>query len=616
MITLRRSLASLVMVSLATMSGAQQGCSFTTNTTSVQCTSESECLSLGPEFVNTTCDAATKTCKKVESPVECNLSADCSVKAPGSVCRRNKCVKVLTDECTTIRGRPDFLSDDNTLIIGAITPFEAGTELGDAIERGADMAQREIAPDSTATGIPVKGGKTKPVVIVSCREFNADGIAGLRRGAEHLVNDLQVPVVLGPIDPTNAQIVATTVTIPNKVLTITTAVSSSLDSLNPPGQPPLLLRTNWSDREALLTLQPFLQKWLVPRLIADGAMVTGEDLRVGIIAEGDYKGLEGGRVITNNLTWNLKTPAEGGDGTPANCAWNQTKKTPSACYNVDFGSLIDTLGNPTPEGKIANAIAPLLRKDGQPPPHVILHSYAVFGIPRILFPLEETWEEQYDPDSFPDGRPEKRPYHIGLFPPFNTFTPLWTFMDVESRKSGRHTGYIAPQKRLFALDVHPDAYLDVNTITDFQARFIALFPEFRGSDTPSDSLIRQFYDSVYLAVYATAALGDKPLTGANLAEAIQTRLVKAGEKIPVGAGDLQRGFAALSQGLNIDLQGISGNLDFTPRGSMEYSVEMMCPDRTGNGVPTNTKPSGLYFDVATQRLVGEQEPQKNCPFLQ
>src|SRR5690606_10985513 len=144
-------------------------------------------------------------------------------------------------------------------------------------------------------------------------------------------------------DPTNAQLVAASVTIPNKVLNITTAMTSNLEALNPAGSPPLLLRTNWSDRDALLTLAPFLDKWLVPRLKAEGMLgpdPTQPDgkLRVAILAEGDYKGLEGQRVLTDKLTWNL-----GADGARLTCGQN-AQLDPIACTTSDFGSLIDTLG--------------------------------------------------------------------------------------------------------------------------------------------------------------------------------------------------------------------------------------------------------------------------------
>src|SRR4051812_2374028 len=92
----RRSLTAAVVFAIVAIGGAQ-GCSVVTNETAVQCTSEKECLDLGPEFANTTCDAVTKTCKKVEAPVECNTNAECGQKAPNSICRKrdHKCVQVL-----------------------------------------------------------------------------------------------------------------------------------------------------------------------------------------------------------------------------------------------------------------------------------------------------------------------------------------------------------------------------------------------------------------------------------------------------------------------------------------------------------------------------------------
>lgn len=602
----RSTIAAAALAGLAAIAFSQGGCSFVTNETAIQCTSERECLSLGPAFANTTCDVETKTCKKLPSPVECVKNVDCGADA---LCRDTRCVQVGSKECPieAVRGR-QFLADDNALVVGTLTPFESGNELGDAIEKGAYFAQQEISPTSTGTGIATAGGGTRPLVLVSCKEFNNDGLQGLRAAAEHLVKDLKVPVVIGPTDPSNAEIVARNVTLPNQVLNIATgAITSSLDALNPAGQAPLLWRVNFSDTNLVKTLTPFMNQWLRPRLEADGMIAPGQDIRVAIIAEGDYKGLELARVVRENFAWN-GTPT-----TPLLCA----QQAAGACTSLDFGSLNDVVGNPTPDGKISAVLGPVfLRKDLDAPPHVVLHSYAVFGIPRIIFPIEGGWEANYNAGTgYPNGRDDKRPYHIGLFPPFNTFTPLFGFMDLQSQ-TPHPPGYIDTAKRFFAFYAHQEDYLSENAgvkIDEFARLYKEKFPEFT-SDTPKDVLVRLIYDAVYMTVYATAALGDLPATGPNIASKLPRLL--SGTPYLTGTADQKAIYTAMTSGQSVNLQGLSGSLDLDQvTGGTHYDVEVSCTGKKADGSATNFVPSGFYFNGEQGRLVGLDSPQKTCPWL-
>jgi hypothetical protein len=64
-IDIRHTLFSAAISTLLLPVILAPGCSFVTNETAIQCTSEAECLALGPAFAGTTCDKATKSCKKV-----------------------------------------------------------------------------------------------------------------------------------------------------------------------------------------------------------------------------------------------------------------------------------------------------------------------------------------------------------------------------------------------------------------------------------------------------------------------------------------------------------------------------------------------------------------------
>ena len=51
-------------------------------------------------------------------------------------------------------------------------------------------------------------------------------------------------------------------------------------------------------------------------------------------------------------------------------------------------------------------------------------------------------------------------------------------------------------------------------------RFNRQFPEFKDSVSPKSQPVWLLYDSMYLAAYAIASLGDKPVTGENLAQVL------------------------------------------------------------------------------------------------
>ena len=581
---------------------ALPSCAAVSNETAIQCTSEADCVGLGPSFADTTCDKVTKTCQKVVSAAECTLNADCASRGANTICRKSdgKCVNLLSNECTRVMGKPEQVLDDNAIIIGALTPV-GPTELGDAIERGIDLAQQDFFPSSTGTGIPTQAGTTRPVVVVSCREFNSDGYVGLIRAANHLVKDIQVPIVIGPVDPTNAQIAATNVLLPNKVLTVLPgAITSNLATLpNPIAPTPLIWRMNYSDTEAVHVVQSFIDQQLVPRMKTEGSLGAAEELRIAIVAEGDYKGLEVQRVFQENLRWNKKA-----DGSAADCADN-LMHTPPGCIPTDFGSLNDTLGNPSPEGKISAALGQIFTNKGTgATPHIIIHSYATLGIQRILFPVEASWDA--GPAS---GKP--RPYHIGLYPPWNEFTPMFPFMDGQA-KAPHKPGYIPISHRNFGLYAHTN--VDPQLISNFVLRFSTAFTEFGNDGTAGDVLVRLAYDSFYMSTYAIAGLNGKPITGPNLA-AVLPRLT-LGEKVQVGPEDIQKAYANLSvadKGINVE--GLSGNLDLNAvTAAPKYSMEISCPGvNATTGGTANFVASGFYYDETAQASFGSLPG--NCPTL-
>jgi branched-chain amino acid transport system substrate-binding protein len=107
----------------------------------------------------------------------------------------------------------------------------------------------------------------------------------------------------------------------------------------------------------------------------------------------------------------------------------------------------------------------------------------------------------------------------------------------------------------------------------FRDRFLKRFHHYPGTGASNA------YDAAYVLAYAVVAAGDKPLTGitgADLRDAFRKRLDD--ETLDGGPDDLDLtdAFARLNAGLNIDLNGVSGPLDFDVNGNVETDVEIWC----------------------------------------
>ncbi len=86
------------------------------------------------------------------------------------------------------------------------------------------------------------------------------------------------------------------------------------------------------------------------------------------------------------------------------------------------------------------------------------------------------------------------------------------------------------------------------------------------------------YDAAFLLAYASLAIGDKPLTGPNLAEGLQH--MSKGTGIDVGPLDINKAFDALRSAGEIDFTGASGPLDFdAATGEAKADIDIWCVGR-------------------------------------
>jgi hypothetical protein len=117
------------------------------------------------------------------------------------------------------------------------------------------------------------------------------------------------------------------------------------------------------------------------------------------------------------------------------------------------------------------------------------------------------------------------------------------------------------------------------------------------------------YDAFYVLAYAVYALGDQPVTGTSIAQAIG-RLLPPGKAIEVGPSNIFEAFNTLRSGQNIDLVGASGSLDFdVTTGQAPTDDVILCVGADDKGNASDSVESGLVYDATASKLVG----RLRCP---
>lgn len=594
-----RYLVSLGAISaLSLLIAASPACTSVTNTTAVQCTSEAECLGLGPAFAGTTCDKVSKTCVQVaDTTGSCTTNQQCLDEAKGkaAICRKSdkKCITLTTDECPVVmtkKGNSE-LADDNVIVIGAMTPVDQ-SELGTVFERSLELAHLEIS-SSTFRGLPPAPGSTanRPIAVVACREF-LFGREGLLRAADHLVNTVKVPLVIGPADPSNVVPVATQYFLPNRVLTIApVAPSSLLATLPSPISPtPLIWRLNSDDRQSAKLQAQFILNQLEPAVIARqlanptcAPTCVQAPIKVAFVQSNDSLGNSAQPTILANLKFN------GTPGAPASAEQNQAD---GKLKLLNFGDVNDTLANPNPDGKIGQIIGQLV----QYRPDIIIHMHPPAALAKIIFGIEGAFA-----GAVLDAQP---PIHVSMTSVWNGFAPLHSHLNGRQYRSGRFFAFqnFSSQKEA----PFPVASVQVQS---WLSRFNDRNPEFSSSPSNVNQPTWSWYDAMYLAAYSIVALGDKPVTGENLAGTMKS--FTSGTTINTydgPTGDLDKAFGELRAGRPIDLNGLLSNMSFdlTTGVALFSSLEVTCPQLSAAGLVTGFKGSGFRYraDVGKSFITG------------
>jgi len=115
------------------------------------------------------------------------------------------------------------------------------------------------------------------------------------------------------------------------------------------------------------------------------------------------------------------------------------------------------------------------------------------------------------------------------------------------------------------------------------------------------------YDAAYALAYGIIAATESPLTGAGVAQGLR-RLVGSGDKVEVVPEQIRGGVATLLSGMPIDLDGVSGALDFDEHGDVLTNGSVWCLERD----PETKRMLPTFSGQVYQRMTGKLEGTFQC----
>ena len=376
----------------------------------------------------------------------CASGSDCPGGAP-HICRAQRCVQLTSSDCPEVV--PASAVRDDALFVGFMAPLRGEfASLGQPIEQGAELALEEI--ESYAKGLPLgTSGARRKLAMVVCHDLD-DPL----RAARHLIDDLEVPAIVGPAFSGVVLDVATEAAIPSGTLLLSaSATSPALTDLADDG---LVWRTAPSDAIQAVPLATLVERDEA-RVRLEQGLDALEPIRVAVVAKGEAYGQGLFEALLAGLRFNGKTAAENGGNflpiTYADPAAGPVDYAPHVSSIVDFA------------------------------PHVLVLLGTSEIVSELIEPVEAAWAGGPGPYYLvPDGGHDPR---------------ILTATEGNASLRTRVRGTVPGQKG--------------EAFADFALRFRARFDAEPGSFADSS------YDAAYLLAYAIVHAAAEEPTGAQIA---------------------------------------------------------------------------------------------------
>ena len=448
----------------------------------------------------------------------------------------NRCETLLSEDCDAITG--DY-TNDRAIILGSLFSTkgaQAATNL--PRQQAAALAIEQI---NAVGGVPAAEGEStaRPLVLVSC-----DEATNLVRAAEHLVEDLGVPAIVGPNTSQDTIDVSNKVTVPNGTVVITpTAVASSITSLSDDDLTWLMVPSDVQRAPLMIAQIGVLETELK-------AARNKEAVKLGIVFRNDALGV-GTRTSLNELQLNGKGLTD----------------------PLNLGNHVEIDGY---DGVAADQQA-LVDKYLRFAPDIIVLAGTAEAVSKVMVPLEAQWVGA------------ERPNYILIdstkVPELITAATNNDDLRMRVRGTGITPG---PSGK----NTPAEAYNGFKI--DYDVRYEGATSTISGMG-PS-------HDAAYAIGLALAATKDEPVSGASVAKGLR-KLAAGSTKLTTLGTNLLAAFQQLGTGKGLTALGSFGVLDWDANGAVKGgTLEMWCIG--GTSAKPAYQSSGLTFDIMAQQQDG------------
>ncbi len=524
-------------------------CTFIVKRDAAQCSTDADCTGRGPAFEGTFCSDR-KVCQS--SLTYCFSNQQCIDRNKGApfICRKSldhTCVPLLTAECPRVIGDPADLRNDDAIVLGTVM-MPTWNALLKAAEDSIELAVNDLK--TTAGGLKgtTGNGTPRPVLVNACEITLPNQIAN-QPAADHLIGDLHVPAVIGPLPAAWISYAFQKSLAANpKTVLVTPSSATGPEFTNAPGRIGILFRTGDIAPSLAASQAQFISNYYEPQIRKDRGIDATVQLKYAVVATG--RGPESDVIdgIYKSLTLNGKTLPQNG-----------------ANYK-EF-----SYGDPTApdfDAKLANMLVDI--QNFKPD---IVALYGSQEVPAVVLQIEKL------------GLPAA-PYYTG------------TAGALVSNVLPDYVGSDDKIRRRIAI-FQPGRGSTDPGVARFYQRLGAAYPE----DVPNE-LAALVFDSTYMVFYALAAAGDKPVTPDILGSALLTKM-QTGPAINVGPTDMLNAIGAMESGGGITFKGIEADGNFDANGDIATNYQVFCVDNTvTDGDLVGFRASGLKYDPVTKQLTG------------
>jgi len=453
------------------------------------------------------------------------------------------CVKLLSEDCDGITG--DY-TNNQAIFVGSLFSTKGPTAATNLQRQKA--AALGIEQINVAGGVPAgsTSANARPLVMISCDEST-----NLVRAANHLVNDLHVPAIVGPNTSQDTLDVSTKVSVAGGTVVMSpTGVASSIASLSDNDLTWLMVPSDVQRAPLMINQIGVLET----QLKADRAVKL---IKLGIVFRNDALGI-GTRTALNDLKINGRSLAGN----------ENVQISPYNGADADQQALVD---------KYLSFL-----------PDIIVLAGTAESITKVMVPLEAQWPKN---DNQMDLTP--RPYYVLI--DSNRVQEL-------TDAATNNTHDLARRVRGTGLNAGPTGSESAETYElfkqDYMIRYNVTSAENSGLGPP--------HDAAYAIGLALAATHTQPVSGASVAAGLR-KLAGGPTKLNATGPNVLPAFQKLTAGQKITTIGTFGALDWDANGAVVGgTLEMWCIGGT-TAKPTYVS-SGLLFDIKSQTMSGTYTP--------